>query len=559
MPLPIYTYGNPGDATYSVSLASLDAVMSTTPDNTINQITAKNIRDVNLTIFEYVANNLTQNLYQVTNNGNTSSNRIQVGGLQVNGGTSSFKTNVGFLSTISDINGSTGSNPPTGAAYILSASGSGVQWIPNYSTVPNLQQVLLAGSSATNSYTLGGIGIFNGSLIFNGGSSASWAAIFNKSLILASTITDINSKTGPSGYILAATAGGVVWIPNTGGSSPTLQQVTTAGSTTSNAIQVGSLQVSGTSSFTGAVSIKSNLYDRLGLSGSTGWVLTTKPSGIEWAPVAGSQSLQQVNSVGNTTSNGISVQNPTIVGSVPSTSIYLSATSGYIQSYTGIQNTLHPTVGTLYYKGLWFMDGGNNQLNINIAPISATSTFTIPNITGTAAVLSNITLDQSLSGGNTSSKSMQIGSLQVTGTSSFIATASFVNGISDNLNNIGTQYQFLSLDINKKVAWASAVPLLINNVSANYTLVASDIGKFVIVNSAGTVFITVPTNASASLPVGTSIDFARYGSGVVSFTSSTGVTINSQLGYRSITAQYVAASLIQTSTNVWVLIGNLSI
>ena len=118
---------------------------------------------------------------------------------------------------------------------------------------------------------------------------------------------------------------------------------------------------------------------------------------------------------------------------------------------------------------------------------------------------------------------------------------------------------FLSLDINKKVAWASAVPLLINNVSANYTLVASDIGKFVIVNSAGTVFITVPTNASASLPVGTSIDFARYGSGVVSFTSSTGVTINSQLGYRSITAQYVAASLIQTSTNVWVLIGNLSI
>ena len=70
--------------------------------------------------------------------------------------------------------------------------------------------------------------------------------------------------------------------------------------------------------------------------------------------------------------------------------------------------------------------------------------------------------------------------------------------------------------------------------------------------------IIVPTNAAQAFPIGAHIDVVRWGSGAVSFTSSAGVIINSQSGLRSISAQYVATSLIQVTTNNWLLLGNLS-
>ena len=510
MPLPIYTYGNPGDATYSVSLASLDAIMDTTPDNTINQITAKNIRDVNLTVYEYVANNLTQNLFQVSNNGNTTSNRLELGGLQVSG-TSSFGTvsvnNLRLYGSLLDISGLTGIS-----GYILSSTNSGIQWVPNTGgTIPTLQQVLISGNTASNSVKFYG------------------SASFSSPISISSTIQDKIGLTGTDGYILSATAGGIQWVPNTGGITPTLQQVTTTGATTSNRIQVASIQVTGTSSFTGAINIKSNLYDRNGLTGSTGWVLTSKPTGVEWMSLTTSETLNTVTTLGSTTSNKIQIGGLQVSGT---SSFATSSVYGNLILYS----TLTDKAGLTGPSGYILAATSNGVLWV-----------------------SQNNFNQVTNLGNTTSNKIQVGGLQVNGTSSFVGTASFINGIMDNYVSTGSQYNLLTIDSTNKVKWAAAVPLLVNNVSSNYSLTASDIGKLIVVNSGSLVYITVPTNASTALPIGASIDFTRYGVGAVTFTSSAGVIINSQLGYRSITAQYVAASLIQTSANTWVLLGNLSI
>lgn len=70
---------------------------------------------------------------------------------------------------------------------------------------------------------------------------------------------------------------------------------------------------------------------------------------------------------------------------------------------------------------------------------------------------------------------------------------------------------------------------------------------------------TVPLNASVAFPVGTQIDVAGLGTGKITFAAAGGVTINSQAGNLSISAQYVAVSLIKTATDTWLLIGSLSV
>lgn len=50
------TYGVSGSSTYSVSLSGLDQMMSAIPDNLSNQISARNVRDIVLTLYTDIAN-----------------------------------------------------------------------------------------------------------------------------------------------------------------------------------------------------------------------------------------------------------------------------------------------------------------------------------------------------------------------------------------------------------------------------------------------------------------------------------------------------------------------
>jgi hypothetical protein len=90
-----------------------------------------------------------------------------------------------------------------------------------------------------------------------------------------------------------------------------------------------------------------------------------------------------------------------------------------------------------------------------------------------------------------------------------------------------------------------------------YTLVSSDAGGVVLMNCASGGTLIVPASASVVFPIGTQIDIIQIGAGKITASGSSGVTINSQAGNKSVGAQYVGVTLLETATNSWVLLGNL--
>ena len=90
-----------------------------------------------------------------------------------------------------------------------------------------------------------------------------------------------------------------------------------------------------------------------------------------------------------------------------------------------------------------------------------------------------------------------------------------------------------------------------------YTLVLADAGKLVDLNNASAITLTVPLNSSVAFPVGTRIDLVQAGAGQVTIAGAGGVTINSKGAALKITGQWSAATLIQRSANLWVLVGDI--
>ena len=140
------------------------------------------------------------------------------------------------------------------------------------------------------------------------------------------------------------------------------------------------------------------------------------------------------------------------------------------------------------------------------------------------------------------------------------------------LENLQTG-DILSTNITGSAASASSVPYsgitsfptqgINSQTGTTYTFTAADgtyagqIGNFVLLSNAATITATMSPNSSVAFPVGTTITLVQYGAGKVTITAGAGVAINSQGGFKSIGAQYVAVSLIQTATDTWLLLGSL--
>lgn len=89
-------------------------------------------------------------------------------------------------------------------------------------------------------------------------------------------------------------------------------------------------------------------------------------------------------------------------------------------------------------------------------------------------------------------------------------------------------------------------------VSANKTLDLADEYTYQRVTAAAT--ITIPTNASVELPVGAVIDFFQAGSGAITFSPESGVTVNSYEDTLVTDGKGSAATLKKVGTNEWDLI-----
>lgn len=94
-----------------------------------------------------------------------------------------------------------------------------------------------------------------------------------------------------------------------------------------------------------------------------------------------------------------------------------------------------------------------------------------------------------------------------------------------------------------------------------YTTYASQainalIGNMVAVTAATT--ITVPTNATVAISVGSRIDFLQTTAGQLTLVGAAGVTINSSNGLKT-RAQWSALSLLKIGTDTWVVFGDTAV
>src|SRR5690625_956024 len=123
----------------------------------------------------------------------------------------------------------------------------------------------------------------------------------------------------------------------------------------------------------------------------------------------------------------------------------------------------------------------------------------------------------------------------------------------------------LAADRSLAIAEGGVTPTLtqrlqFRTVTANTTLALGDVDGVVEVNSTSARTVTVPTNASVALPIGTVIEIVRWGAGAVTISPASGVTLHSpdgEIGASNIARRYGSAFLRKRSANQWHLSGDL--
>ena len=107
----------------------------------------------------------------------------------------------------------------------------------------------------------------------------------------------------------------------------------------------------------------------------------------------------------------------------------------------------------------------------------------------------------------------------------------------------------------------------INNITINtqtgttYTTVLADNGKLVTLANSASIAVTIPPNSSVAYPVGAQINLAQFGAGQVTVSGGSGVTVVSTGATASspkLRVQYSTATAIQTSTNNWLVVGDIA-
>lgn len=107
----------------------------------------------------------------------------------------------------------------------------------------------------------------------------------------------------------------------------------------------------------------------------------------------------------------------------------------------------------------------------------------------------------------------------------------------------------------------------INNITINtqtgttYTTVLADNGKLVTLANSASIAVTIPPNSSVAYPVGAQINLAQFGAGQVTISGGSGVTVVSTGATASspkLRVQYATATAIQTSTNNWLVVGDIA-
>lgn len=99
------------------------------------------------------------------------------------------------------------------------------------------------------------------------------------------------------------------------------------------------------------------------------------------------------------------------------------------------------------------------------------------------------------------------------------------------------------------------LPGVTNSTGTSYTATLADEGKLITLANAGTITVTLPTDATAAIPIGGQIHFAQRGSGGLAFTAASGATLNPATPATAALNSVVTA--IKIAANTWLFTGAL--
>ena len=190
--------------------------------------------------------------------------------------------------------------------------------------------------------------------------------------------------------------------------------------------------------------------------------------------------------------------------------------------------------------------GATSIVNANITDMRPTAQYTEGQYTASATASNTIQLNQL-----TSQTGKAVSVKNTAGTQKFAiafdGTLTFQDGT--------TQTTAATYDPN----------LVVNTqTGTTYTVLAGDAQKLITLSNASAITLTIASNATQSLPVGTQVTISQYGAGqvtVVGASSPNPVTIVSTGATSSspkLRTQYSTATLIQTTTDNWLVVGDIS-
>ena len=98
----------------------------------------------------------------------------------------------------------------------------------------------------------------------------------------------------------------------------------------------------------------------------------------------------------------------------------------------------------------------------------------------------------------------------------------------------------------------------VKNNTDNYTVGSFDTKTIVTFNNSQPVIFTIPNETIQYLPIGTTIELIRLGTGIVNITGDSNVTVNSSVGW-TLRGVYSKATVSKINGNTWIVSGDLAL